>query len=122
MQTQDRAIPQLPARSMERTLAFYRRLGFDGEIVSPTGDYAIADRGTLELHFFLYEDLDPRGSAFGAYWRVQDVDSLYREFAALGLPISGIPRLMALEDKPWGMREFALIDEDGSLIRVGQEL
>lgn len=122
MQTQDRAIPQLPARSMERTLAFYRRLGFDGEIVSPTGDYAIADRGSLELHFFLHEQLDPRDSAFGAYLRVQDVASLYREWAALGLPTSGVPRLMALEDKPWGMREFALIDEDGSLIRVGQEL
>jgi hypothetical protein len=26
----------------------------------------------------------------------------------------------ALEDKPWGLREFALVDPDGNLIRVGQ--
>ncbi|EJH4818460.1 GNAT family N-acetyltransferase, partial [Pseudomonas aeruginosa] len=28
----------------------------------------------------------------------------------------------ALEDQPWGMREFALVDPDGNLLRVGQEL
>jgi hypothetical protein len=28
----------------------------------------------------------------------------------------------AIEDKPWGMREFAVVDEDGNLLRVGQEL
>jgi len=30
-----------------------------------------------------------------------------------------MPRLVAPDDKPWGMREFALIGLDGSLIRVG---
>jgi hypothetical protein len=25
-----------------------------------------------------------------------------------------------LEDKPWGLREFALIDLDGNLLRIGQ--
>ena len=34
----------------------------------------------------------------------------------------GIPRITALEDQPWGMREFALVDPDGNLLRVGQEL
>jgi len=28
----------------------------------------------------------------------------------------------ALEDKPWGMREFAIVDADGNLIRIGQAL
>ncbi|MFG6447709.1 bleomycin resistance protein [Roseateles sp. BYS180W] len=120
----DRSIPVLPAKSMEATLAFYRRLGFDAEVVStpPAPDYAIADRGTLEIHFFLHEDLLPQQSAFGCYFRVNDVDALYREYAALGLPKTGMPRIIELEDKPWGMREFALIDENGSLIRIGQEL
>jgi hypothetical protein len=26
----------------------------------------------------------------------------------------------ALEDKPWGLREFAIVDPDGNLLRVGQ--
>lgn len=107
---------------MERTINFYRRLGFEGEIVSPANDYAIADRGSLEIHFFLHESLAPHESAFGCYFRVNHVDALYAEFSAVGLPSAGIPRITSLEDKPWGMREFAIIDEDGSLIRVGQEL
>jgi catechol 2,3-dioxygenase-like lactoylglutathione lyase family enzyme len=27
-----------------------------------------------------------------------------------------------VEDKPWGMRELALVDPDGNLIRAGQEM
>lgn len=80
----DLAIPQLPAKSMGATLAFYRRLGFDCEIVSPNDDYAIAERGTLEIHFFLYRDL-PQESAFGCYFRVHDVDTLYQEYASFRL-------------------------------------
>ena len=26
----------------------------------------------------------------------------------------------ALEDKPWGLREFALVDPEGDLVRIGQ--
>lgn len=122
MDDNDIAIPQLPARSMERTLAFYRRLGFDTEIVSPNGDYAIADRGSLEIHFFAHYPLVPAESAFGCYLRVSDVDALHADFAKAGLPDAGIPRITAIEDKPWGMREFAVVDEDGSLIRIGQVL
>lgn len=117
---QDRAIPLLPAKSMPHTLAFYRRLGFECRLASPTKDYAIAQRGTLEVHFFLHTSLVPQDSAFGAYFRVNDVDSLFQEFSALGLPNSGIPRLTELEDKPWQMREFAIIDENGTLLRIGQ--
>jgi hypothetical protein len=25
-----------------------------------------------------------------------------------------------LEDKPWGLREFAVLDLDGNLLRIGQ--
>lgn len=28
----------------------------------------------------------------------------------------------ALEDKPWGMREFADVDDDGYVLRIGQVL
>lgn len=122
MQSNNIAIPQLPARSMAGTLDFFRRLGFHCEIVSPTNDYAIAELGSLEVHFFLHESLVPTESAFGCYFRVHNVDALYAQFSQLGLPRFGIPRLTILENKPWGMREFAIIDENGSLIRVGQVL
>ena len=122
MKTPDIAIPLLPSRSMADTLRFYQKLGFDGEIVSPNGDYAIVERGSLELHFFLHTALNPAESAFGCYCRVQDVDSVYAAFCQAHLPHHGIPRITVLENKPWGMREFAVIDEDGSLLRIGQVL
>ncbi len=114
----DLAIPTLPSRSLARTQAFYERLGFTAERF---GDpYLIVERGSLELHFFPYPDLDPASSSFGAYLRVDDVDALHAAFARAGLPAQGIPRLTAPEHKPWGMREFALVDLDGSLLRVGR--
>jgi ribosomal protein S18 acetylase RimI-like enzyme len=41
-------------------------------------------------------------------------------FATGALQSKGIPRMEALEDKPWGLREFALVDVDGNLLRIGQ--
>ena len=68
----------------------------------------------------------PRTRAFyeslSCYWRVADADRLYHEFAALGLPASGLPRITEPQDEPWGMREFTLKDPSGNLLRVGHEL
>jgi hypothetical protein len=117
----DLAIPLLPSRSIARTVAFYRRLGFVGEAISGHA-YAIMVRGSLELHFFQHETLQPETSAFGCYLRVQDVEAIYNAFCTANLPLHGIPRIDRLESKPWGMKEFAVVDEDGTLIRVGQVL
>jgi catechol 2,3-dioxygenase-like lactoylglutathione lyase family enzyme len=121
MQQPDIAIPILPSRSVNDTLTFYRRLGFEGAIHG-NGDYAILTRGSVELHFFTHRELRPADSSAMCYLRVADVDGLYRAFALAGLPQTGIPRQDALADKPWGMREFAIVDPDGNLIRIGQTL
>jgi catechol 2,3-dioxygenase-like lactoylglutathione lyase family enzyme len=122
MQQSDLAIPILPSRSVDDTLAFFQRLGFEGKIWGAPYSYAILRRGTVELHFFTHKELRPAESHAGCYIRVSDVESVYREFAAAALPRKGIPRQDALEDKPWGMREFAIVDPDGNLIRIGQTL
>ena len=120
MQQYDLAIPILPSRSVSDTLAFFKRLGFDGKI---RGDaYAILTRGTMELHFFTHRELRPAESCAGCYLRVLDVEAIYRDFASANLPKKGIPRLDVLADKPWGMREFAVVDPDGNLLRIGQPL
>ena len=121
MKPEDIAIPILPSRSLNDTLAFFQRLGFDGTIHSH-GGYAILTRGTVELHFFTHRELLPAESSAGCYIRVSDVESIYEACASAKLPLKGIPRWDALEDKPWGMREFAIVDPDGNLIRIGQTL
>jgi catechol 2,3-dioxygenase-like lactoylglutathione lyase family enzyme len=116
------AIPILPARDLEETRLFYEQLGFNttGWWPSEFGGYAILVRGDLVMHFFLFKEISPYASYGQCYWRVQDVDALHAEYQLCGLPGSGIPRLASLENKPWGMREFAVVDPSGNLIRVGQ--
>ena len=121
MQQTDKAIPILPSRSLSDTVAFFERLGFEGMIHS-SGDYAIVTRGTVELHFFTYRELRPAESSAMCYIRVSDVECIYRTFFLAQLPREGIPRMDVLEDKPWGLREFALVDLDGNLVRIGQVL
>jgi catechol 2,3-dioxygenase-like lactoylglutathione lyase family enzyme len=116
------AIPILPARDLVETRTFYERLGFQAAGWWPRefGGYAILIRGDLSMHFFSFKEILPDQSYAQCYWRVKDVDALYAEFYALDLPKFGIPRLDAVEDKPWGMREFSMVDPNGTLVRVGQ--
>jgi catechol 2,3-dioxygenase-like lactoylglutathione lyase family enzyme len=117
----DVAIPVLPAKSLDETIAFYARLGFAvGSRYDEPAPYAILGRGLVELHFFGFPGLRPEDSYAGCYLRVNDVDKFHRDWSALGLPTEGIPRLTAIRDEPWGMREFALVDANGNLIRVGE--
>ena len=120
IQAADQAIPILPSRSVNDTVAFYRQLGFAGGVHPHDNGYAVLTRGGAELHFFTHRELVPADSWAGCYLRVLDVERFYSACLAVDLPRTGIPRLVALEDKPWGLREFAVIDPDGNLVRIGQ--
>ncbi len=122
MPTPDLAIPTLPSRSLPATLSFYARLGFTGRLLGVGDVYAILTRGDIEIHFFAHPTLRPEESYGGCYLRVADADALFEAFRSAALPASGIPRMDAIADKPWGMREFAVVDEDGNLLRIGQVL
>jgi hypothetical protein len=115
------AIPILPSRALPATLRFYGVLGFTGEILGE-GSYAILTRGDIELHFFLHPKLVPADSFSGCYIRLSQVEPLYQAFQLASLARYGIPRMDSIADKPWGMREFAVVDEDGNLLRIGQVL
>lgn len=113
-----RAIPILPARSLADTREFYERLGFEtvGWWPETFGGYAILVKDDLELHFFHFAELDPTKSYAQCYWRVTDADALYHQMTRTGI------QLTAPEDKPWGMREFAFGDPNGTLVRIGQPM
>jgi catechol 2,3-dioxygenase-like lactoylglutathione lyase family enzyme len=116
----DLAIPILPSRSIAVTLDFYRALGFEGDAHDSDAGYAILRRGTLELHFFHHPALIPAQSDAGCYLRVRDVRAIHADAERLGLPGAGIPRIDPLSPKPWGLLEFAIVDPDGNLLRIGQ--
>ncbi|HEX2726162.1 MAG TPA: VOC family protein [Beijerinckiaceae bacterium] len=115
--------PILPARDFEQTAQFYEALGFAvASLYQPPDAYLIMRRGDVELHFFPHAELDPATSICGCYIRTGEVDVVYEAFARAGLPATGIPRLTPLSERPWGMREFAVIDPNGSLLRIGAPL
>ncbi len=117
----ERLAPILPSRDIAVTAAFYTRIGF-ATLFADAG-YLLMTRDGAEVHFFHAPALDPASNDHGAYLRPSDVDAFSDQVAALGLPReAGFPRCQPAEDKPWGMREAALWDPDGNLIRAGQRI
>jgi len=111
--------PILPARDFDETADFYEDMGFN-ETGRWPDQYLIIVRDKVELHFFHHPDVDPKTNFSGAYIRTEDVDGLSAEVSKLGLPERGEPRFAPAEDKDWGMREMAIIDPNGTLLRIGQ--
>ncbi|GAA2632309.1 VOC family protein [Actinomadura fulvescens] len=118
----DYAVPILPSRDLNETLDFYGRLGFTSEGAPPEKHgYVILSRGTVELHFWHDPDVDPLSTAASCYLHVRDVDALHRAWAEIGVPSDPATgsRLVPPADTDYGMREFALVDRSGNLLRVG---
>jgi hypothetical protein len=116
----DHSTPNLPSRDFEATSRFYKGIGF-GETFRD-GEWMILKRGGLVLEFFHLPELDPNTSAFSCSLRLDDLDGFYGACRAAGISESacGHPRLHAPAVKPWGTRMGALVDLDGSLIRLVQ--
>jgi catechol 2,3-dioxygenase-like lactoylglutathione lyase family enzyme len=121
----ERAVPILPSRNLRESLAFYERLGFDNRGAPPEQwDYLIIGRGGIEIHFFADPDLDPLTTSAGCYAFVTDAQALFEEWAAVGIdrdPPTG-SRLVPPVDTDYGMREFAVVDLSGNLVRIGSPL
>jgi catechol 2,3-dioxygenase-like lactoylglutathione lyase family enzyme len=122
-------IPILPCRSIDETLEFYGALGFEVTYRQRRpNSYAVVQRGGIVLHFFVLRDLDPAGSYGTCYVRVDDVDSLHTAFtaglkAAFGrVPARGIPRIGAVRDLAFGVRQFIVTDPGGNAIRIGKPI
>ena len=116
----DLAIPILPSRSVNDTLAFYRRLGFEGTISAFPFNYAILRRGAVELHL-QWGDAGQwahPGDRPAYRFPTDDVDALYHEFSTAGalMPESRSP-YAAPADTPWGTREFHLRDPAGNVLQ-----
>jgi hypothetical protein len=121
----ERAVPILPSRDLNETLEFYERLGFENRGAPPEQwDYLIIGRGGIELHFFSMPEIDPLTTVAGCYLRVGDADAVYGEWDAVGVPTDTETgsRLMTPGDTEYGIREFALVDRSGNLLRVGSPI
>lgn len=109
----DRAVPVLGVRDLVEAEHFYASIGF--VTLSRHEGYLILGRNGAELHLSYSAEHDPATSDGMAYLRCAEVEQVFEQLRA-----AGVPRLRELEDTPWGMREFAVLDPSGNLLRVGR--
>ncbi len=120
----ERTVPILPSRDLHESLAFYEALGFENRGAPPEEwRYLIVGRGQVCLHFIDAPDVDPLSTAAACYLYVDDADAVYRQWVNVVVPdpTTG-SRLVPPMDTDYGMREFALVDCSGNLVRVGSQL
>ncbi|MEU4596846.1 VOC family protein [Nocardia sp. NPDC023988] len=125
----EKTIPRLMARSIESVGEFYTAIGFEitFEQTAPY-QFLSVKRGGIELNFYGDKDFDPTSSTHGCLVDTDDVDYLYEIFTeglreAYGsVPVHGVPRVGALTDRSYGVREFLVTDPGGNTIQVAQPI
>ena len=109
-------IPKLPMRDKMLTKEFYlNQLSF--ELISDYGDYILLKKDQIEIHFFEFKSLDPLENYGQVYIRVIDINKLYKSLLDKSIAIHPNGHL---EVKPWGQKEFSLLDPDNNLLTFGQ--
>jgi catechol 2,3-dioxygenase-like lactoylglutathione lyase family enzyme len=106
-----RSIPILPSTDLDRTAAFYRRVGMQ-EVARYEG-YLLMGLQGVELHF----TADPSGDGGQAFVLVPNARRLWKR-----LKSQDAPGLGPVEDRDHGLREFVVTDPDGNRIRIGSPL
>lgn len=111
--------PILPVQDVEEAIAFYRdALGFAETFrYGEPASYAGLAQGPIEIHLSRVDDI-----AIAAQTQVrihvENIEPLYEECAARGL----IHPNSHLATKPWGTREFGLLDPGGVCITIYEDL
>ena len=110
----------LAVHDVRKSAAFYvDALGF--EVASDLGGWIFVKKDNCMI--MLGEcpnDMHPSQLGchnYFAYLRVDDADAYHAQ-----LQRGGVQTLSAVEDKPWGMREFGVTTPDGHRIRIGQAI
>jgi catechol 2,3-dioxygenase-like lactoylglutathione lyase family enzyme len=112
--------PKLPMRNKTITRNFYiNQLGFREWGNADFDGYLMVQKDNIEIHFFEFTTLDSVENYSGVYIRVQDIETVYSNFLNNGVAIHPNG---PLEIKPWGQKEFSILDPDHNLLTFGQSL
>ena len=110
--------PKLPMRDKSATRHYYvNQLGFK-EIGDYEG-YLMLRKDKIEIHFFEFKELEPNENYGMVYIRTDHIDDLYTSMLNNNIKIHPNG---PLETKPWGQREFSLLDPDNNLLTFGQHI
>ena len=110
MEPRHSAVAIIPTGDLDESQSFYERLGFTLRSRYDSHGYRIlGDPGGASIHLTHAEPgwVVPERNAHGIYFYSKDVEKLASEFG------------QKADFKPWGLREFAVSDPNGNLVRVG---
>lgn len=111
-------IAKLPMRDKAATRDFYcHKLRFQDIGSADFDGYLLLERDGAELHFFAFAELNLAENYGQIYVRTPNIEALYAEFLANGVAIHPNGQLAA---KPWGQKEFSVLDPDHNLLTFGQ--
>jgi catechol 2,3-dioxygenase-like lactoylglutathione lyase family enzyme len=109
----------VPARDFELSKRFYQDLGF--VVAWSSEDLAYLRHGETS---FLLQNFYDKGHAdnFMMHLLVEDVEAWWLHIEKQDLVATYRVKVEPPSDKPWGMRDFVIIDPTGVLWRIGQNI
>lgn len=112
--------PKLPMRNKAITRSYYiDQLGFEQLGKMDYDGYLMLAKDQIEIHFFEFKALDPKENYGQVYIRVDAIDAYYQTLLENKTAIHPNGHLSV---KPWGQKEFALLDPDSNLLTFGEKL
>ncbi len=112
--------PKLPMRNKELARDFYlNKLGFKEFGNADYDGYLMVERDGIQIHFFIFQELNTIENYGQIYIRTDDIAALYKEMLDKKLEIHPAGHLQI---KPWGQWEFAMLDPDNNLLTFGQSI
>jgi catechol 2,3-dioxygenase-like lactoylglutathione lyase family enzyme len=105
-------VPILPSTDLDRSLAYYKYLGFD--VLEQAKDYVRLAWQGAELHLYPHAGLNPLANSGGCYLAVADPGLLRAAWAR-----DGVECLDLEVPAHCGETLFAVVDPDGNTLRIG---
>lgn len=112
--------PKLPMREKTTIKGFYiDKLDFQEFGNADYDGYLMLQKDNIQIHFFEFKTLDPKENYGQVYIRTGNIDELYQSLLDKEINIHPNGKL---EIKPWGQKEFSLLDPDNNLLTFGQTM
>lgn len=112
--------PKLPMRNKDITKDYYiNKLGFEKVGTEVYDEYLMIKKDDIEIHFFLFKGLNTKKNYGQIYIRTNTIDQFYQELLDKNITIHPNGKLGL---RPWGQKEFALLDPDSNLLTFGQNV
>lgn len=110
--------PKVPMRDKTVTRNFYvNMLGFHEFGSADFEGYLMVEKDNIQLHFFEFKDLNPAENYGQVYIRTAQIEDLYRWMINNNVSIHPAGHMQA---KPWGQKEFSILDPDNNLLTFGE--